>query len=248
MFSRSNLFFGLLLGVPIGYISCSYALQNIDINNNNISSITSSESEGAQLKSQLALMARYNRWAYQQIHKWCKENVGDDTDKYKQNTGIPFKTISNTLCHLWMADQIWYNRMFGLNETNYKTYNNKTGKITNSELFTFWTTGHENEGKFDEFFDSMNIDETFDLLKQSSNKWIDIVDTFENDKQAFDEFSYKHRSGIVYTQRRSSVIAHVINHATHHRGQISGAATIVCPDATPIRLDLVYYERLMDAK
>ena len=138
--------------------------------------------------------------------------------------------------------------MFGLNQTNYKTYNNKTGKIDNNQLFTYWTTGHVNEGKFDSFFDSLNIDEIFDLLKQSSDKWIDIVDTFKNDKGAFDEFSYKHRSGRIYTQRRSSVISHVINHATHHRGQISAAATIVCPDAKPIQLDLAYYERLMDAK
>ena len=100
-----------------------------------------------------------------------------------------------------------------------------------------------NDGEFSKLFDGLSIDEIFDVLIQSSDKWIDVIHTFQNDEQASDMFEYYHRSGRTFLQRKSNVITHVMNHATHHRGQISAAATILCPTATPIQLDLAYWER-----
>eukprot|EP01084_Bolivina_argentea_P053377 97973_1 len=229
MLPKTSLLIGLAIGIPIGYITHSYASRNIDKN-------PDSNDKSDALKSQLYTMAKYNEWAMNQVNKWCKTNIGSDIDKYTQNTEIPFKTIENTLCHLWMTDQVWYNRMFGLKQSELKSYKNNKKIISNEELSTYWIDGHENDGKFNKFFDEMSIDEIFDVLIQSNNKWIDVIESFDNDKQALDIFTYYHRSGTTFKQKKANVITHVMNHATHHRGQISAAATILCPDAKPIQL------------
>ena len=49
------------------------------------------------LKRQLLLMAKYNKWAHSQIGNFCKNNFKNNPEFYNIDTGIPFKSIRNTL-------------------------------------------------------------------------------------------------------------------------------------------------------
>eukprot|EP00484_Ammonia_sp_Unknown_P008156 CAMPEP_0197060486 /NCGR_PEP_ID=MMETSP1384-20130603/127684_1 /TAXON_ID=29189 /ORGANISM="Ammonia sp." /LENGTH=217 /DNA_ID=CAMNT_0042495843 /DNA_START=75 /DNA_END=724 /DNA_ORIENTATION=- len=215
-------------------MTCSYAYQYLE---------RDAQIAGSQhLKSELYLLTTYNQWTYSQIEKWCKQNIADDTAKYTANTGIPFRSIRNTLCHLWMADQILYNKMFGLNQAKYVTYKGKQREADMRELYSYWTTGHENDGQFERFCDGLSMEEIFDIVHKSSARWVNVVESFTNDEQASDLLSSQ-RDGKPFSQTKASLIEHAVNHATHHRGQISAAATILCPDAKPITLDLAWYQR-----
>ena len=194
----------------------------------------------------LKMMGLYNKWCFMEIQKWCKNNFNNNK-YYGINTNIPFKSVRNTLCHLWMADQVWLSRMLNKYEMKYTTNIDgtlKTKSINIHEMATYWTTGHKNDGQFELFLNELNINELFDIILQSCDTWINIIDKLKDDNDAVSIFEYKHRSGKIYKQQKNKVLTHVFNHCTHHRGQISGALTQLISNTKPINLDLVYYQRL----
>jgi len=56
-----------------------------------------------------------------------------------------------------------------------------------------------------------------------------------------EEFSYSTFSGVGGTDKHRIVLAHMFNHATHHRGQMHALLTQVPSDPPP--LDLIYFMR-----
>lgn len=69
---------------------------------------------------------------------------------------------------------------------------------------------------------------------------IEFVDGF--DASALEEdFSYKTLNGMGGTDKRRAVLAHIFNHATHHRGQMHALLSQVPSD--PPSLDLIPYLR-----
>eukprot|EP01084_Bolivina_argentea_P289338 496813_1 len=230
----------LLLGNVVSISGCYYFWQQSN-NNRHEDSYTCNKNV---LKSQLLTMAEYNKWTYSQIQNWCKQNFKNNEDLYNQNTNIPFKTVRNTLCHLWCGDQLWYCLMNGI----YDKCGIKNNQLTMNELATFWDSDHENDGKWQQIFDSMSIDEIFNELNNSSNRWIEFIQSFENDEDLNTDFYFHYSFDSEAMKRKRNrvfIITHILNHGTHHRGQISGALTQLCNDAKPIELDLgiwnVYY-------
>jgi uncharacterized damage-inducible protein DinB len=61
------------------------------------------------------------------------------------------------------------------------------------------------------------------------------------DRQVSTQFSYTDLKGSPWTQPRWQAILHVVNHGTHHRGQISGFLRSL--GHTPPPLDLIHYYR-----
>ena len=119
----------LLIGNVLSATSCYYFWQKGQDKN------TTNDNENL-LKHELLTMAEYNKWTYIQIQNWCKDNFKDDIDLYDKNTNIPFKTIRNTLCHLWCGDQLWYCLMNGIYD-NCGIDNNPKSKLTMEQLSTF---------------------------------------------------------------------------------------------------------------
>ena len=82
--------------------------------------------------------------------------------KGRFNTKIPFKTVRNTLCHLWAGDQLWYCFMNGIyDDCGLKG----KPKMTMDELGTYWESDHENDGQWEQLFDFMDISEIFEALE-----------------------------------------------------------------------------------
>jgi uncharacterized damage-inducible protein DinB len=61
------------------------------------------------------------------------------------------------------------------------------------------------------------------------------------DEQVNSQFSYADLKGNPWTQSVWQVVLHVVNHGTHHRGQIAGFVRSM--GHTPPTLDLIYYYR-----
>ena len=208
--------------------------------------------ESSRVVSHVNLMTLYNKWAYKQIEIYCNTNINSNSELYTADTGIPFNTIRNTLCHLWLSDQIWFLRMTGGTQCQLRNPSNKqlikTIKMT--DFAQFWQTNNPNEAKFDLYFENLLMTQIFELLQESANIWIDYVNKDGNNIDTFltGEFSYKHRKGTIYKNVRSDIIGHVINHATHHRGQISSSFTILLPKIKPVCLDLIVFIRQIDSK
>ena len=55
------------------------------------------------------------------------------------------------------------------------------------------------------------------------------------------EFSYSDRSGNPWRQPLGRLVLHVVNHGTHHRGQVSGFLRAM--GYTPPKLDLLFFNR-----
>lgn len=72
---------------------------------------------------------------------------------------------------------------------------------------------------------------------------IDFVDGFDA-AGLEEEFTYATLVGNGGTDKRRIVLAHMFNHATHHRGQVHALLTQVPSDPPP--LDLIFYMRERD--
>jgi uncharacterized damage-inducible protein DinB len=60
-----------------------------------------------------------------------------------------------------------------------------------------------------------------------------------NDADVLEPVSFTNLKGIAYAQPRWQIILHVVNHGTHHRGQVSGFLRAM--GRTPQPLDLMHY-------
>ena len=65
------------------------------------------------------------------------------------------------------------------------------------------------------------------------------------DEAAQAEVSYADMRGNPFRQQLGLLVLHVVNHGTHHRGQVSGFLRAM--GHAPPKLDLVFYYREMEA-
>lgn len=84
------------------------------------------------------------------------------------------------------------------------------------------------------------------------NDWPVLHDGWRNwaaslaDQAADSNVSYKDTKGNPYTQPLWQIILHVVNHGTHHRGQVSGFLRAL--GHTPPPLDITAYHRAQAAR
>ena len=142
-----------------------------------------------------------------------------------------------------MSEQLWYLRMIGGTHRDLQLPYTPTRTIDLMEFSTFWIDGHENEGKFEIFFNKIDNELIFEALSKSSDNWIELIQ-IHDDNELLQQFKYSDTKGKRYYGYTNIIISHVINHSTHHRGQISGVITNLSKDFKPIQLDLAYWDRL----
>ncbi len=78
-------------------------------------------------------------------------------------------------------------------------------------------------------------------LYQRWKEWADGL----TDEAAQAEVSYADMRGNPFRQQLGLLVLHVVNHGTHHRGQVSGFLRAM--GHAPPKLDLVFYYREMEA-
>eukprot|EP00755_Sulcionema_specki_P001703 Sspe_Gene.117357::Locus_108480_Transcript_2_2_Confidence_0.500_Length_568::g.117357::m.117357 len=165
----------------------------------------------APLKQQLLRYTRYHRWSTLQVEKWCKEHLGDEVENYTRDTGIPFRSIYSTLCHIWAGDQVWYARMHGRKSVAVPG----RGEVSLDSLAQYWRPG-EAQGRFESIFGEAkeyhDVCRVFDALLQSADSWGAVVEAAGCDDDLTEVFSYMTTTGGAYQDTKDTIITHVVNH------------------------------------
>jgi uncharacterized damage-inducible protein DinB len=121
------------------------------------------------------------------------------------------RSVVGTLAHIFAADRVWLARV-----------------LTGASHQTFIT----------------DADRDLAVLQHS---WPALLNTWKSwaagltDEQVLASLTYKDLKGIERTQVLWKIIFHVVNHGTHHRGQVSGFLRSL--GHVPPELDLIVYYR-----
>lgn len=140
-----------------------------------------------------------------------------DDARYRADLGLFFRSIHGTLNHLLVADKVWFGRMVAT---------------------PFAVSGLDAELQSER----PALEQA--LYKQSA-RWQPWLRTQSEDQLATPR-AYSNMSGAHFAQETATLVLHVFNHATHHRGQISTAIT-ACGLAAP-EMDLIWYLRQRPAE
>jgi len=148
-------------------------------------------------------------------HRWAYgrlyERVNEiDDAKYFEDRNLFFRSIHGSLNHLLLVDRLWLARLRG----------EKTGKVDLGE-----------ELETDRQRLERSVFEQCDAL-------IDFTDAL--DETRIDAgISYVSSKGESFTMPLAPLMAHIVNHGTHHRGQVSTALTQLGIEA-PV-MDIPYF-------
>ena len=131
-------------------------------------------------------------------------------DAYRRDVGLFFKSIHGTLNHLLVGEHhIWFPRF---------AEGASPRLALNAELEA----------------DRQMLDER---LRAGSLRWEPLIATMDEARFA-DTLDYVTTQGVAVSLPFAATLAHVFNHGTHHRGQVTAALTAMgqpCPE-----LDLVF--------
>ena len=157
-------------------------------------------------------LARYHVWATQRLLQ-ATEPVSDAD--YRRDIGLFFKSIHGTLNHLLVGEHLlWYPRFA-------RGASPKAGPAL--------ALDREVEP------DRARLGQA---LKGGAANWAPLIESWPAER--FDgELTYTTMRGTTATLPFAATLAHVFNHGTHHRGQISAALTLLGQPAP--ELDLVYF-------
>lgn len=155
-----------------------------------------------------------------QHNKWANARISEaisqiSEDAYMKERGSFFGSIHGTLNHLLLVDRLWRGRMIG------KPYPADRLDLIVAEDRATLTKERVVED---------------DIL-------IDFV-TSLSPEDLDGEISYSSLIGFSATDKRRTILAHMFNHATHHRGQAHDQLAQVPMDPPP--LDLMIYLRTLD--
>jgi uncharacterized damage-inducible protein DinB len=139
------------------------------------------------MKELLKSYTKYNIWANERICKVLEKLGPALLDKELTSS---FKTIRETVYHIWDAETLWYKRLMGKSLSEWP-----------SESF---------KGNFAEF--------QTEFLGGSGKFFLYVLN--KDKKQLERELTYKNVEGKKFTHKIANIIQHVVNHSTFHRGQI----------------------------
>ncbi len=133
----------------------------------------------------------------------------DDKD-YRRPLGLPFGSIHGTLNHLLVGEHLVWWRRIALDES------------PQIDLAAEVETDRQQLAL---------------RLREGAAHWIELIDRLSNDR-LLGPFQYRNLKGDLISVPMAQVLAHVVNHGTHHRGQITAAWTRLGHPA--MQLDLIF--------
>lgn len=153
-------------------------------------------------------------------NKWANTRVSEaiseiSEDEYMKERGSFFGSIHGTLNHLLLVDRLWRGRMIG---TPYPADSLDQIVVADRDTYIRERTAED-----------------------------DIIIDFVESLSAEDlegKISYSSLVGFSATDPRRTILAHMFNHATHHRGQAHDQLSQVPMDPPP--LDYMIYLRTLD--
>lgn len=174
-----------------------------------------------KLTSTIRDLYSYNIWRTNKLYGSLKTNIEKNQnflDVLIRNEGLYLKSVKGTLNHILAADILYFLRLFELTEVriNQNIFNTK-------EVSELW-----NNNNFEGFIDSKENSEWFDNLNklqlEVNYKYRNSIDDLiakENFYFFYQDFSFFDTNGNKKTSPRHLSFIHVVNHATHHIGQVT---------------------------
>jgi len=150
-----------------------------------------------------ALMARYNRWAHELLWRAVSTlPAGAVTGA----VGLPFGSIAATYNHILAADVLWYCRVTGAKEA---------AGLAAEALNPYWA--HEpSGGQWDTLPWSPPLHDVVARILAMNDRWAAYLATLT--PAALEApLVYRNTSGAEVRKLLGPALAHVFNHATHHR-------------------------------
>jgi uncharacterized damage-inducible protein DinB len=134
---------------------------------------------------------------------------------YRKNVGAFFGSLHGTLNHLLVTDRIWMRRLTGEGDDP---------KALNAILFD----------------DLASLERARTAEDDRIVRYVDGLREEEFDK----EFNYSTTKGVPQRDPVGSILAHLFNHQTHHRGQAHAILTVLgIPEPQPLDLLVMLRER-----
>lgn len=137
-------------------------------------------------------------------HAWATQRLLDEhlvalsNDEWWRDCGLFFGSVHRTVNHLLVTDNIWFSRLA----------ENQSPRIAlDAELHA-------------------DRKELGIALLHAVARWSDWLTRFAANR-VDDKLVYSRNSGEVVQVPFASAVGHVFNHATHHRGQLSAALTMM---------------------
>ncbi|HEY6134906.1 MAG TPA: DinB family protein [Rubrivivax sp.] len=148
-------------------------------------------------------------------NQWATQQLFDHVDAlpeadYRHDSGLPFKSVHGTLNHLLVGEHLLWFRRFAFDESP--------------------ALRLDHEAESDRY-------RLRDRLLAGAAAWLPLLDDWPEDRLA-GMLRYKRTTGERVSLPFAATLAHVFNHGTHHRGQVTAAITAMghrCPE-----IDLVW--------
>ena len=155
-------------------------------------------------------------------NRWANARIyaaalGMPEEAYRRETGVFFRSLHGTLNHILAADRIWLKRLTGKGDAPTRV---------DAELYV--DRAALAKARIAEDARVIAVVEGYDAAGLAAS------------------FSYATTSGVPQEGTVSSVLAHMFNHQTHHRGQAHACCSIVT-GAEPPALDLMAFQRGLPA-
>ncbi len=169
----------------------------------------------------LAVSAKDQLALMARYHSWATErlvaSIGPAPEElYRRPCGLYFRSIHGTLNHLLLTDsEIWYPRFSG---------SRSTGLPLDAEL--------ESDRAV-----------LASRLVAAAARWSDYVGNLSESALA-DELRYTMTTGQPRGLPMPAALLHVFNHATHHRGQITAAMSMLGLEYEPLDLPYLIFSDL----
>lgn len=178
--------------------------------------------ESGQLGDCMSVSAKKQLAQMARYHAWATErlllSVASEPDEpYSKPCGLFFGSIHGTLNHLLLTDsEIWYPRF---------TQTPTTGLPLDAEL--------ERDRAF-----------LASRLIAATARWSGYIESLDEPALAGD-LRYTMTTGQARTLPMPSALLHVFNHATHHRGQITAAISMLGFEHEPLDLPLLIFSEVI---
>lgn len=148
-------------------------------------------------------------------HPWAMQRLHAEVDRldeadYRADHGLFFGSVHGTLNHLLVVERVWRSRLEGV-----------PSGVTSLDQQLL-----------------ADRSELREALLADAGHWSGYVDTL-TDADIGGVLAYRNLKGEPFEIPRATCVLHIVNHAVHHRGQISAALTRLGLDA-PV-MDLPYY-------
>lgn len=164
-----------------------------------------------------ALVQRYRSFAA--YNRWANARLYAaaarlTSEQFRADQGAFFGSVHGTLNHLLATDRIWLWRLTGLGDAP-----DRLDAILFDDIDELTRAREAEDARFMELTDSLNAE------------------------RLLSEATYPNMTGARFAQPLWTVLDHIFNHQTHHRGQVHTLLTILLGPAAAPSMDLVALQR-----